>query len=268
MWTNVESEDPQIHRPHLSSVDLVHIIHCNFGFSKANWQWCKQAGIPYVLTPLYYNADKFGMTFDEQRQMLEEAAAVTPFTQQEADLVTKCTGYPGPYKFVPNGTDVRFHSLEDPMQRTGVLAVAAREGTKGTGIVKELCEELGYPFTLGQGIPNAEMPALYKRHRVFVHAADLEVMSLVIGEALCANCRVLATNTNPGNEWYPGLRTFTPHMPANREFLRQELQIAYERQLDWDYRPNKYARDLTWDSVATQFKEIYSEILNNHSVTG
>ena len=104
------------------------------------------------------------------------------------------------------------------------------------------------------------MPQLYKSHRVFVHAADLEVMSLVIGEALCANCRVLATNTNPGNVWYPGLVTFTPHMPANKSALREKLASAYECP-HWDYAPNEAARTLTWDYVAAQLKQLYEEIL-------
>ena len=152
VWTHVESEDPQLHRPHLSSVDLAHITHVNFGFSKANWQWCKQAGVPYVVTPTYYVADQMGMTYAEQRQMLEEAAAVTPFTEKEAELITKCTHFEGPYRIIPNGTNRRFHRILILLDRTGVLAVAARAGTKGTGIVQELCDELGYPFTLATGV--------------------------------------------------------------------------------------------------------------------
>ena len=260
VWTNIESEDPQLHRPHLSSVDLAHITHVNFGFSKVNWQWCKQAGVPYVLTPTYYPLDTVGMTYAEQRQMLEEAACVMPFSEKEAELITKCTHFEGPYRIIPNGTDQRFHDISDPTNRTEVLAVAARAGTKGTGIVQELCDELGYPFTLGQGVARQDMPALYKSHRVFVHAGDLEVMSLVIGEALCANCRVLATNTNPGNVWYPGLVTFTPHMPANKSALREKLASAYECP-HWDYAPNEAARTLTWDYVATQLKHVYEEVL-------
>jgi len=276
VWVNVESEDPEQCRPHLSSIDIAHIVHCNFGFSKANWLWCVKAGVPYVLTPLYYDANKLGMTYEEQRQMLEGASAVTLFTLQEAELIQRCTGYNGfnadrgGFRIIPNGTSVRFHSSEDPMQRAGVLAVAAREGAKGTGIVRELCKELGYPFTLATGVAKEDMPGLYKSHRVFVHAADLEVMSLVIGEALCANCRVLATETNPGNSWYPGLVTFNPHMPAGRVVLKNLLQWAYLEGAEpgwvhWNYTPNEAARKLTWDYVATQFKEVYNEVLNHSS---
>jgi glycosyltransferase involved in cell wall biosynthesis len=266
VWTRIEPEDPQQHLPHLNSVDLAHVFHVNFGFSKANWQHCIREGIPYVVTPIYYAADELGMTYDDQRRMFEEAAAVCPFTQKEADLIKAKTGFPGPYTIIPNGTAERFHSTSDPLQRTGVLAVAAREGTKGTGIVKELCEELGYPFTLATGVPKSDMPDLYKSHRVFVHAADLEVMSLVIGEALCANCRVLATNTNPGNSWYPGLVEFSPHMPAHKESLKNLLQWAYQTGVEggwtpWTYEPNEAARNLTWGYVAEQLIKVYKEVL-------
>jgi glycosyltransferase involved in cell wall biosynthesis len=270
VWARVEPEDPQTTSPHLSSIDVAHIFHVNFGFSKANWQHCVRRKVPYVVTPIYYDADKLGMTYEEQKEMLEGAAAVCPFTQKEADLIREKTGFAGPFRIIPNGTNPKYHDTTDPRKRSGVLAVAAREGAKGTGIVKELCEDLNYPFTLATGVPQSDMPALYKSHRVFVHAADLEVMSLVIGEALCANCRVVATNTNPGNSWYPSLVEFTPHMPANREWLKKNIQYAYMTGIEsgwipWDYTPNEAARNLTWNYVATQLKEVYSEVLNHSS---
>jgi glycosyltransferase involved in cell wall biosynthesis len=264
VWVHIESEDPQYHTPHLSSVDLAHIFHVNFSFSRANWQHCLKARIPYVLTPLYYDADKLGMTYEEQKEMLAGAAKVTPFTAIEAGLIHKCTGYGGNDRIIPNGTGTAFHDTSDPLQRSGVLAVAARAGSKGTDAVRDLCAELGYPFTLGQGVAKGDMPDLYKKHRVFVHAADLEVMSLVIGEALCANCRVLATNTNPGNVWYPGVVEFSPHMPAGKDRLRELLKGAYEGEA-WNYGPNVAARRLTWDSVADDLIKVYKEVLHGRT---
>ena len=41
------------------------------------------------------------MTYAEQRQMLEEAAAVTPFTEKEGELITKCTDFAGPLPLFP-----------------------------------------------------------------------------------------------------------------------------------------------------------------------
>ena len=260
VFAYLEPNDPLLAKPHTSSIDIAHITHCNFTFSQANFNWAEQTHLPVVLTPTFYDSESFGVSYVEVRAMLESADAVIPFSQAEAALIEQCTGFTPFHRVLPNGTDTAFHATDDPMRREGVLAVAARAGTKGTEIVKELCEELKYPYMIATGYAREQMPGIYKKHRVFIHAGDKEVMSLVIGEALCANCRVLATNTNPGNEWYPGLLTFTPHFPANKDALKELLVAAYTDN-NWCYAPNEAARKLTWSYVANELITVYKKVL-------
>ena len=80
-------------------------------------------------------------------------------------------------------------------------------------------------------------------------------MSLTIGEALCAGCRVMATTGNRGNEWYgDGLYTFDP-----KDLTADMIERAYNAK-EWDYSPNAAARKLTWDSVALQLKGFYEQV--------
>ncbi len=92
---------------------------------------------------------------------------------------------------------------------------------------------------------------------MFVNASDSERMSLTIGEALCANCRVLATTGNWGNSWYQGLVTFDPKDESKLEHLIRWALASPT----WDYRPNAAARCLTWEWVAMKIEAVYKEVL-------
>jgi glycosyltransferase involved in cell wall biosynthesis len=134
-------------------------------------------------------------------------------------------------------------------------------GDKNMSIVAGICDELGIVCDTVTGVPHKELPAIYAKHKVFVNASGSERMSLTIGEALCAGCRVLATTENRGNEHYPGLVTFNPTGDLSRAALKGLIRGAIFMPHDeWIWRPNDAARKLTWDSVAKQLEQVYLKV--------
>jgi hypothetical protein len=242
----------------LRGFDLAHIFHVNFGWSRYNFDRVREAGVPYVVTPIFYPDSSLGMDYDDIREALDGARCVMPNSNVERREMrwAGVLGYDTPAEAIPNGTDRRFHWTDGGDPRTGVLAVSARGmGDKQCALVAELCDVLGLRFTLASGIDDRdELAEIYKRARVFVNASVSERMSLTIGEALCAGCRVIATRANRGNEWYGnGLATFDP---TNRVQLAAALKVAYEKR-EWDWSPNRAARTLTWAKVASRLAEVY-----------
>ena len=145
------------------------------------------------------------------------------------------------------------------MRRPVVLAVSARgDSDKNIPMLRRICQGANIPLTVASGISRSDLAAMYPEHMVFVNASESERMSLTIGEALCAGCRVLATQENWGNEWYPGLVTFDPTDELHLEHL---IKWALSSP-DWDYRPNTAARCLTWDWVAEKLEAVYREALS------
>jgi glycosyltransferase involved in cell wall biosynthesis len=124
--------------------------------------------------------------------------------------------------------------------------------------IEEACHALGIPFTLIFAYDHAEMPEQYRKYKVFISASTTERMSLVVGEALCAGCRVLATTANRGNEWYPGLATIDPN--GTPEHFEERIGKTYHAD-SWDWSPNTAARHLTWDGVTQKLIGIYQEAL-------
>ncbi len=257
--------------------DLCHVFHCQFSWSWGNYQAIRAARKKYVLTPIYYPGLLAGVTQEQVDDMQANASAVTFFSQREAAE----TPYPRNYghdapailrgrkeRIIPNGTSRDFHYYNGDVgakligsDREGVLTVAAREGDKNANKVREACQRAflthGHAFSL----PRERMASEYRIHKVFVNASESERMSLTIGEALCAGCRVLATKENRGNEHYgPGLYTFDPRESV--EVLAERIRTVYEcSDDDWDWSPNIRARKLTWDLTAAMLKQVYEEVL-------
>jgi glycosyltransferase involved in cell wall biosynthesis len=242
----------------LKDADLVHIFHCNFPWSRENFRLAEQFKKPFVVTPTFYPEDR-GMTGEEIAAHLRRAAAVLPFSHTEGREMRAWIGAEIPYRLIPNGTATMFHSPDGWPERSGVAAAAARaDDGKRWEVIRDACRELSIPFTLLTGLPQEELAAQYMRHKVFVSASITERMSLVIGEALCAGCRVLSTNANRGNEWYgPGLRTVDPK--GSVRYFKEQIASAYNSTY-WDWSPNAHARNLTWNRVAEQLVEVYEGI--------
>lgn len=233
--------------------DLAHIFHCDFDWSKGNYEAVQAVGLPYVLTPIYY-----GFYGTHAAPILDNAKAILPFSQLEAGELP--CGNRKRITVIPNGTDKEFfywHDSVDGRVRR-VLCVSARgKSDKNAEVVERICKRNGYKFVCATDLTREDLATYYKASSVFVNASPSERMSLTIGEALCAGCRVLATKHNWGNEWYPGLVTFDPTDEIKLEHLiRWAINSA-----SWDYRPNEAARQLTWDWVASKIKAVYEEVL-------
>ena len=99
----------------------------------------------------------------------------------------------------------------------------------------------------------SKLPPIYKAHRLFVNNSDSERMSLTVGEALCAGCRVVSNHGNRGAENYRNLIV---------DYITEDLIARSYNLPDWDYLPNHDARQLTWDLVATRLIKVYEEVLS------
>lgn len=236
----------------LKRFDLVHIRHINFSWSWHNFTQTWSSGIPYVVTPCFYPTLNLGMDKPQILEALNRAKAVLPFSLRECDEMRKLLDWwPQRVTLIPNGCSEKYHfEFNGTTKRDQVLCVAAREGDKRTDYIKKLCQLQKLPFTCATNIPHEDMPALYRKARVFVSASDSERMSRTTAEALCSGCRVLDSPNNWGSEWYePQYHTYW------------SLADAYCAG-DWDYSPNARARELTWSKVAQQLKRVYEGVLN------
>ncbi len=252
----------------LVNYDICHLMHVNFDWAWGGYQAIQTAKKPYVLTPIYYPGPLLcGITREQLIETFIKAAAITPFSHCETDHIYSeiggidKPGFLSKYRIIPNATDEMFDARDgrEHISILDVLTVSARgESDKNVAIVKRICERLSRSFTLATGLSRDDLANTYKHHRVFVNASGSERMSLTIGEALCAGCRVLATDQNWGNEHYTGLVTFDPNDENRLEML---IKWALESP-DWDYRPNSAARCITWDWVAGKLEEVYKEVLN------
>lgn len=267
----VECEETGWHREAIQTggFDLCHIFHCNFDWSYGNWQAVQESLMPrrlasgwtevmttkgYVLTPVWYPGLYSGVTKDQVSDIVMNARMVLPFSRREGQEMRDELGW-FPYEPIPNGTDPMFHCTTPASEREGVLCVSARgESDKNIPLVREACAKLGIPFTCATGIPHDQMPAVYAKHRVFVNASDSERMSLTVGEALCAGCRVIDNTGNRGTEHYKRIARFDPK--GSGESFSEFLSIIYK--LDWwGDQSNEDARALTWDLVASRLIQVY-----------
>ncbi len=244
--------------------DLAHICHSNFDWSYGNYCAVENArgrlqqgldDLPYVLQPIFYPGLRAGITTEQLSEIVMSAKIVLPFSNREGEEMRSELGW-FPYEAIPNGTDPSFHCHTPASEREGVLCVSARGSEdKGIPLVRAACERLGIPFTCVTGVPHDQLPAIYAKHRVFVNASDSERMSLTVGEALCAGCRVICHRGNRGNEWYPGIATFVD--PPGIMSLEDWLDIAYDPTQSFFDTPES-ARELTWDYVAERLLEVYA----------
>ena len=253
------------HKLSMGRFDMAHIFHTNFSWSYGNYEAVRDVGLPYVLTPVYYPGPLLsGITEMGLREILGTAKRVIPFSRRESKQIADDLSSPAALSFpaIPNATAPEFHAPDgrEYMPMLDVLTVSARgHSDKNIALVKKNCDGLGVSLTVAAGLSRKELANTYKHHRVFVNASGSERMSLTIGEALCAGCRALATDQNWGNEYYPGLITFSPDDPVKLEHL---IRWALSSQ-EWDFRPNQAARCLTWDWVAGKLEGVYRECLTS-----
>lgn len=240
----------------LHEYDVVHIQHCNLTWSKDNWWKTLASRRPYVVSPIFYPTDALGMAYDEMRAMFENASAVCPLSFREAWEITTLTGFSGPFHVIPHGTEERFHCVRDittsDYSYEFVMCANAR-GQKGESLVEKVCERLGLPFRYVTGVPHEKLHLLYRQARVFVHSSPDDRMSLTVGEALCSGCRVISSDRDRGNEWFPGLKACNPE---SEQELEAYIGMAW-RSEQWDWRPNERAREMTWEVAARKWLKVY-----------
>ncbi len=246
----------------LVNYDICHMMHSNFSWSWGNYSAIIQAQRPYVLTPIYYPGPLLsGVTKEQIIEIMQAAKRVLPFSNAEVDAIQRDLGdLDIPHTVIPNATDTMFHGEVLKNAPYDVLCVSARgDSDKNVAMVRRIMKHLhDRHFFLATGKPRDDLAAAYHFSKVFVNASGSERMSLTIGEALCAGCRVLATDQNWGNSYYPGLVTFDPN-----DELRLELLIRWAlTSPDWDYGPNAAARCISWDWVAEKLEAVYTEVLN------
>lgn len=247
--------------------DLAHIQHCNFSWSWGNYEAVRDVGLLYVLTPVFYPGPLLsGITAENLQEIISGARAILPFSQKERGAIwTMNWGMGGrhdlPFKVLPNATSREFHAPDghEHQPTLDVVCVSARgDSDKNIPMLRRILGRVcGDNFTVATGLSRSDLADAYKHHRVFVNASESERMSLTIGEALCAGCRVLATDQNWGNSHYPGLVTFDPTDELHLEHLVRWALTSR----DWDYRPNAAARCLTWEWVAEKLEGVYREVL-------
>jgi len=234
----------------LHEFDVIHLQHCNLTWAKDNWWKTLASRRPYVVSPIFYPTDQLGMTFDNIRSMFENASAVCPLSFKEAREITELTGFSGPFHAIPHGTEERFHY--DGPNRQFVMCANAR-GQKGEALVQKVCERLGLDFLYVSGQPHKKLHLTYRQAKVFVHSSPDDRMSLTVGEALCSGCRVVSSDRDRGNEWFPGLKVCNPE---SEEDLFQWIGMAW-RSEEWDWRPNEQARKMTWRKAAEKWLKVY-----------
>lgn len=236
----------------LHQFDVCHIQHSNFTWVKDGWWKVLASRRPYVVSPIFYPTDALGMTYDEMRAMFENAAAVCPLSFREAREIATLTGFSGPFHVIPHGTEERFHAANDNWPREYVMCANAR-GQKGESLVEQVCGKLGLPFRYITGVPHEKLHMIYRQARVFVHSSPDDRMSLTVGEALCSGCRVISSDRDRGNEWFPGLKACNPE---SEQELEAYIAMAW-RSEQWDWRPNERAREMTWEVAARKWLKVY-----------
>jgi len=241
----------------LHQFDLVHIQHCNLSWSRDNWRKTQLSRRPYVVLPIFYPTDQLGMTYADMRAMFEGARAVVPLSFREAREITELTGFSGPFHVIPHGTEERFSWHQPMIERQFVMCVNAR-GQKGESLVERVCQKLHLPFRYVTGVAHGKLHMIYRQAKVFVHSSPDDRMSLTVGEALCSNCRVISSDRDRGNEWFPGIKACNPE---SEEDLFQWIGMAW-RSEQWDWRPNEQARRMTWEAAARQWLGVYRRALN------
>ncbi len=251
------------HADKLADFDICHLMHCNFDWAYGGYRAIQVAKKPYVLTPIYYPGPQgpllSGLTRDQLREIIDGAARILPFSKREISYAFNFNEHLDKWRPIPNGTDEMFHHRDEGKDVGIVCCVSARgDSDKGIPMLRRVCKRISVKLDVLTGMPRKELADALKRCFVFVNASPSERMSLTIGEALCSQCRVIATDQNWGNEHYPGIITFDP----NDETKLEQLLMWALDSVQWDYRPNSAARCLTWDWVAGKLEEVYREVLS------
>lgn len=240
-------------RPDFSSYDLVHAFHVNFEWCHVMYDTIWKQNKPYIITAIFYPVGNLGSNFEEIKEYVDKSVFTVINSRWEGyELLDLTHCNPAKLLVIPNGVSEEFIDNSDPINREGVITIAAREGDKNSDIIKQICKELNIPYTpiCGFERPRHKISEIYKQSKVFVNASGSERMSLTTHEALASNCRVVSTRWNRGNEWFPKL--VLCDALNDYEDLKDKIKQAYFSE-EWDFTPNNAAKKLTWDEMAKKY---------------
>lgn len=252
-------------KPNWSNYDVVHAYHLNFSWSNIIYNNIWEQNKPYFITAIFYPSTDLGSSAEQMKAYVEGALFTVVQSDWEKQELIEITGATeSKIRVIPNGVESSFivyppHyeiNCEDKT-RENVITVTAREGDKNSYLVQKVCAELNIPYVNISGfkLKREELPDIYRKSRVFVNASDSERMSLTTHEALASYCKVISTEFNRGNQWFPGLVTCNP---SNYHDLKSKINFAY-RATQWCYLPNDFAASLTWDIAAERYLECFRE---------
>lgn len=260
-FKGVDCHQPLAFKPNWSEFDVVHAYHLNFSWSNIIYENIWEQKKPYFITAIFYPTAELGSTSDQMMKYVNRSLFTVVHSTWEKEELLAVTGCnENKIRIIPNGVGSEFVGCPpnldcDHGDREYVITVTARDGDKNSKIVKNICEELSIPYLNICNYSHDQMPEIYKSSKVFVNASESERMSLTTHEALAAYCKVISTEFNRGNEWFPCLITCNP---TNYNDLKYKIKYAYQSS-QWCYIPNEYAANLRWDVVAERYLQCLKE---------
>lgn len=268
----------------LSGYDLVHMFHMNFTWSWNFYQNAKRQGKPLVISSIFYPTEGAGVSFAQQKEMAEYANALISLSSFESGEIRHCLGFEKKITLIPNGVSNLFLSPGESINPFGepfIMSAGRMEHLKGHLRVLDVAMQLKLPIVIAGGgghppyleevkamkyprlvltgeIPQEELVKYYRGCHTFVMASHSERMTLTALEAGATDANLVVTKYNGGNEWMPGL-TIADALDRNDLIAKAEKEFAQPRgHARWQEFIQK---NLTWDKVAEQVKQIYLEAL-------
>lgn len=267
----------------LDDVDLVHLVHLNFGWTKHQYDNCMTQNKPYVITTLFYDTDELGVSKVDMAQILKDAKAVICNSVDEQLELIRWFGQIDNLFVIKNSVSDIFYNNKTSGGGY-VLSVGRFEHFKGHIRVVEACIKLNIPVivvgslgdqayldvlnklqednprlvTIMRDIAYESMPGIYENAQVLVSASTSERDSLVLLEGMTSGCNIVATKYNRGN-------SNLDHQTLNQIMVDPEnpdqLLLAIRKM--W-FRDRNYLKlktkmiEWSWYDVANKLKQIYA----------
>ena len=118
---------------------------------------------------------------------------------------------------------------------------------------------------IGDGVAEADLPALYSLADAFVIPSLVEGFGLPLLEAMAVGCPAIASRTSSLPEvGGDAVRYFNPHSPEDLVTALLRLRDQPEATEELTGRARVRAREFTWDSAAEQASRLYDTLLGRN----
>ena len=251
----------------LTPYDVVHLFHLNYCWTATMAQRCREAGIPYVVSCIFYPEVR-EVSMAEMREVVLHAHATIVNSPIERGQMMALLGVDAEQiHVVPNGIDADL--WQRGRRRNGPALTFARVvPAKGLIFAAQACHELGIPlvvFGLAGGYPDydATLRSLGTRllgvHRqavlataaraasVYLCTSLSDVQSLSVLEAAQCGLPIVDTIHNPGASLLPSSRIVNPR---DHHALVQAIVAQRSGPDNTDHVP-------TWLDVGRQILDCY-----------